>query len=190
MDTTKMIPVQNRNNGTTGYLLPESGIYRSWAPNEEKMISLDELKKAQWVPGVDYILKNLLIIKDAEALQELNMAIEPEYMYTEKDIRELLLFGSYDEMEDFLNFAPAGCLEVAKDIAVKEEIPDSRKREMISKKTGFNIDSAIMVNRIMADGEEKVEDEKPVRKVAPKTTEATPARKTTPKYNVVSTAKK
>ena len=30
MDTTKMIPVQNRNNGTTGYLLPESGIYRSW----------------------------------------------------------------------------------------------------------------------------------------------------------------
>ena len=189
-----LINVRNRNNGSTGYVLPDSNVRRSFAPGETKKISLGELRSLQYAPGGAYILDNLLVVEDQEALDALNMKVEPEYFYDEKKIRELLLKGSMDEFLDFLDFATAGAIEIAKDIAVKEQIPDSRKRKAISEKTGFNVDSAIRVNEIMDEEDEnKTEPEKKERRVkveaaAPTRRAATPEVKpaSIPKYNVVS----
>jgi len=156
MDEKSLISVRNRNNGFTGYSIPDKGIWRNFAPGETKKISLEELQQLQYQPGGEYTLNNLLVVQDASALEYLNMQVEPEYNYTENDIRNLLLNGSLDQMKDFLDFAPTGAIEIAKEIAVKEEIPDVRKREAIFEATGFNINNAINVNRAMA-----AEDEKP-----------------------------
>lgn len=157
MDDKKLVVVRNRNNGSTGYTLPDSNVKRTFAPGESKKISIEELQSLQYAPGGDYILKNLLIIEDDIALDNLNMQVEPEYFFDEKRIRELLFDNdNMDSFLDFLDFAPDGAIEIAKDIAVKEQIPDSRKRDAISKKTGFNIDKAIEINKIMT-----VEDEAP-----------------------------
>ena len=43
---------------------------------------------------------------DKEALEALNMKVEPEYFYTEKEIRDLLLNKSMDE---FLDKLPTAC---------------------------------------------------------------------------------
>ena len=80
---------------------------------------------------------------------------------------------------------------MAKDIAVKEEIPDVRKRDMLSKKTGLNINNAIMINKVMeeedeADAEAPKERRVPKEKVKePAPAEETPKRRTTPQYKVV-----
>ena len=167
MDIKTLIPVRNRNNGFTGYEIKDRGIWRNFAPGETKRIELEELQQLQYQPGGDYILNNLLVVENEEALKILNMDVEPEYNYTEDDIRNLLLNGSLDQLADFLDFAPDGAIEIAKTIAVQEEIPDIRKRDAISKATGFNINSAISVNHALEDeDEEPKEESKKERRVA------------------------
>ena len=119
------------------------------------------------------------------------MNVEPEYFYTEAEIRKVLFEKGYDELADFLDFAPEGAIQIAKDIAVKEEIPDVKKREMLGAKTGLNINNAIMVNKLMEDEEEKKEAEAPKRRVALAEEKEKPVVKerkaAPPKYNVVTT---
>lgn len=181
-DTTKLVNVRNRNHGTTSYRIADARIDRTWQPGEVKKISLDELQALQWEPGGDYILKHLLVVEDKEAVDNLNMAVEPEYFYTEEEIRKVLFEGSLDELLDYLDFAPNGGIELIKHIAVTEQLPDTRKREAISKRTGFNIDTAIQINRMMEDetSTEEEEEKKPANggRRVPKS-----------KYNVVSGGK-
>ena len=188
-----IVSVTNRNNGFTGYTIPDLNITRTFNIGETKKISLDELKQLQFVEGGDYLLKHCLIINDKNALEVLNMSdVEPEYFYTEAEIKELLTNGSLDQLEDALNFAPEGVIEIIKSMAIKMELPDTRKRKIISDKTGLNIDNAIMVNEVMkeehSDMTEKAETK--VRKAAPINAgnAATPTRKAEPvsKYKVVS----
>lgn len=190
MDEKTLISVRNRNNGFTGYSIPDKGIWRNFAPNETKKVTLEELRQLQYQPGGDYTLANLLVVEDKSALEILNMQVEPEYNYTESDIRNLLLNGTLDQLKDFLDFAPDGAIDIAKTIAIKEEIPDVRKRDIISKATGFNINNAINVNHIMDTEDEESTSEKKERRVAaPKTEDTTQKqRRTAPvkKYKVVT----
>lgn len=191
-----LISVRNRNNGETWYQL-DSGIVRAFQRDEIKKVPFKELVQLNYSEGGRALLAENLVIENKEALALLNMNVEPEYFYEDSDIRMLLFDGTYDEFADFLDFAPEGAIEIAKDIAVREEIPDVKKREMLSKKTGLNINNAIMVNHIMDDDSEKKEEVKKERRVKAedqsKVAEDKPARRTvapaTPNYKVVSTKK-
>jgi len=183
---TDLVVVKNRNNGTTGYTL-DNNFHRNFTPGEIKKVPFSELKELQYAPGGQYILDNYLIIENEEVLNLLNMNVEPEYFYTEAKVKEILFSGSYDQFADFLDFAPKGAIEIAKKIAVAEEIPDVKKREMLSEKTGININNAIMVNKVM--DEEPAEEEAPKqRRVAiEESKQDTKQRRTSaPKYNVIS----
>ena len=88
-----------------------------------------------------------------------------------------------------MNFAPDGVIDLIKTIAVETELPDTRKRKLISEKTGLNIDNAIMVNTVMATEEDSAPTEVKSRKAAPiNAASSTPTRKAEPvsKYKVVS----
>ena len=187
MAEEKMVKVRNRNSGSTGYDL-ENGGHRKFEYNETKIIPLSELKQLSYTSGGEYILKNCLVVEDKSALEVLNLDVEPEYFYDEATIKDILLNGSYDQLEDTLNFAPEGVISMIKDFAVKLEIPDVNKRKMISEKTGFSIDNAIRVNQIMSeDTGEEVKDNAPKRKTTPiEVSSDAPKRKTTGKYKVVS----
>lgn len=184
-----LIWVRNRNNGSTGYTL-ENNHHRIFNINESKKIPFSELVALQYAPGGQYILDNYLVVENKEALDLLNMKVEPEYFYDEKKVRDILFNGSYDEFADFLDFAPKGGVEIAKNIAIKEEIPDVKKRDMLSEKTGLNINNAITVNKVM-DEEVKKEENPKKRRVAVKEDSSesieTPKRRTTaPNYKIVS----
>ena len=174
---TDLISVRNRNNGATGYFIPDRNIRRSWEYGETKKIPFEELKAFSYMSGGLFALNNLLVVEDKDALELLNMEVEPEYYYTENDIRELLFEGSIDAFADFLDFAPEGAIEIAKNLAVKEQIPDVRKRDMLGKKTGLNINNAIMVNEIMNDDAEETKEEAPKRRVAIATDSSAPTRR-------------
>lgn len=159
MKDTDLVQVRNRNNGTTGYTL-DGNFHRDFSPKETKKVPFSELRQLQYAPGGQYILNHYLVVEDKEALDLLNMRVEPEYFYDEEKIRDILLNGSIDAFADFLDFAPEGNIEIAKAIAVKEQLPDVRKRDMLSKKTGLNITNAIMVNTVM-NAEDEAEEEAP-----------------------------
>ena len=186
----EMVIVTNRNNGYTGYQIPDTGVSRNFAPGESKRISKEELMQLSYIEGGEYLLNNYLIVNNDKTLEELNISVQPEYYYTEEEIKELLTTGSLDQLEDTLNFAPDGVIEIIKDMAVKTELPDTRKRKMISENTGFNIDNAIRVNEVMAEDQIKDEHSEPIeRKASPINVESdTPQRKAAPikKYKVVT----
>ena len=160
----QLISVRNRANGTVGYTL-DNNFHRNFEPREVKKIPFKELKELQYAVGGQYALNNLLVVEDKEALDLLNMEVEPEYFYDENKVRDILFNGSIDAFADFLDFAPDGAIDIAKDIAVKEQIPDVRKRDMLSKRTGLNITNAIMVNEIMNSDDQKEEEAPKQRRV-------------------------
>lgn len=191
MSENKIIKVSNRDRGGVGYIIPESGVRRDFAVGETKNIPLDELKQLMYVPGGEFIVKNLLLVHDKEVLNEiLNVETEPEYFYTEAEIKKLLLEGSIDQLKDCLEFAPEGVIEIIKKMAVEMKLPNTDKRQVISEMTGFNIDNAININKIMDASEDKKEEKKETkRRTAPLETfeNASPKRRTDlPTYNVVS----
>ena len=184
----KIVEVRNRDSGNVGYTIKDLGIWRNFAPGEIKKIPLEELKALQYAPGGEFTLKHLLMIKDKDALSVLNIETEPEYFYTETEIRELLTKGTLDQLKDCLDFAPEGVIEIIKKMAVEIQLPDTLKRTAIFEKTGFNIDNAIMVNKVMDEPAETQIEETKARRSAPITApESTGRRTEIPKYNVVST---
>lgn len=188
MAESKIVEVRNRDSGHVGYSIKDLNIWRNFAPGETKKIPLDELKALQYAPGGEFTLKNLLVINDRDALSVLNIETEPEYFYTEKEIKELLTTGTLDQLKDCLDFAPDGVLEIIKKMAVDMELPDTLKRQAIADKTGFSIDNAIMVNKVMNEPEEEFAEVQKTRRTEPiKSGEQATGRRTElPKYNVVT----
>lgn len=148
LENNRMIRVTNRDNGSVGYTIPDMGnLHRNFQSGESKEVTMEELRKLAWLPGGQYILENLLVIENVEAQQELLPSVEPEYNYTKTDVENLLSKGSVEQLQDCLDFAPDGVVNMVKDIAVSTELNDMRKREVILEATKFNVSKAIEVNR-------------------------------------------
>lgn len=189
LDKNTVIKVTNRDAGSVGYTVPDLRIERQYQKGETKEVTMEELRKLSYLPGGDYIIRNCLQIDNKDAVAELlGDDVQPEYYYTEAEVRELLIgSGTLDQLQDCLDFAPAGVIDMIKDIAVKEEINDISKRKAIYDKTGFNVDSAVMIKH--ETEAEETKEETSGRRAAPikKAETAAPTRKATPiqKYNVV-----
>ena len=190
INDNEIINVTNRNNGTTGYMIPDLGnLYRRFEAGETKKLTMEELRKLSYVPGGDALLREYLIIDNQEALEELLNGIEPEYFYSDDEVKALLTSGTLDQLMDCLDFAPEGVIELVKKYAVELKVNDIQKRQAILDKTGFNVTSAIAINEETLGGdEEKVVTGRrsaPIEVAEP----AAPARRSTPvpnKYKVVS----
>ena len=154
MDKNKMIKVINKFNGIVGYEVPELGVNRTFYPRETKNISYDELEKLSYLPGGSSILKNYLEITDEEVMMELfNIKPEPEYHYSENDVKTLLMTGSLDQFLDCLDFAPPVIIDMIKDMAVTLPLNDMAKRDAIKDKIGFDVTKAIEIKNTKYDGE-------------------------------------
>ena len=183
-----ILKVTNRNNGSTGYTVADLGILRHFSPNESKDITMDELRKLSYVPGGRYIIENCLIIHNEEAVREILTDVEPEYFYTEAEIKQLLQYGSLDQLLDCLDYAPEGVISLVKNMAVDMKLNDISKRDAIKDKTGFDVSKAIEIKIESEKTDEVVETSS--RRAAPIVTkteneEGAARRTTAPRYNVV-----
>ena len=183
-----ILKVTNRNNGSTGYTVADLGIHRHFSPNESKDITMDELRKLSYVPGGRYIIENCLIIHNEEAVREILTDVEPEYFYTEAEIKQLLQHGSLDQLLDCLDYAPEGVISLVKNMAVDMKLNDVSKRDAIKDKTGFDVSKAIEIKIESEKTDEVVETSS--RRAAPIVTkteneEGAARRTTAPRYNVV-----
>ena len=175
IDDKKIIEIENRDNGVVGYTIPDLGnLYRRFEPKEVKKVSMEELRKLYWLPGGEELLRDCLVIRDEGARAELLGEVEPEYIYTESQVNDILLKGSLEELEDCLDFAPQGVRELVKSQAVNLKIADIYKRQAIKDMTGFDVTKAIEIN----EESEKQDIETKSRRVAP--TEAHTAQRRVP----------
>lgn len=180
LDKTTVIRVSNRDNGSVGYSVPEMGIKRVFQKGEEKEVTMEELRKLSYIPGGQVIINECLIVHNEEALKELNPNYEPEYFYTEKEIKELLLHGTQAQFLDCLDFAPEGVIGLVKQMAVELEINDLAKRNAILEKTGFNVTRAIEINHESKETDEvpEIKQRRTSTPVIKKEESETPARRT------------
>ena len=160
IDDKKIVKVTNRDNGHVGYKIPDmNNLVRDFSANETKQITVGELKKLAYISGGPTLIRDYLVIEDPEIVDMLLGNVEPEYYYTEEDVKNLLLTGSVDALKDCLEFAPKGTVDLVKQIAVEMPLNDIAKRKAILEMTGFNIDAAVMLN------EETKEEGKETQKV-------------------------
>ena len=187
IENTTLIKVLNRDNGSVGYTIPDLGnLHRTFQPGEEKELPMDELRKLSYLPGGKALLEECLVVKNEEALKELFIDAEPEYFYSENDIKNILLNGTLEEFLDCLDFAPTGVIELIKEYAVKLEINDIAKRKAILDKTGFNVTSAIEINHEVQEDEPEVDKERRTIPFKAETSAQEGRRVAVPKYTVVS----
>ena len=176
--STKVVSVTNRDNGGVTCML-SNGRSISFNKGETKKVSLDDLLELNSTDGGALLIKEYLVINDKDAITALELNTEPEYYYTEKEIRKLLQEGTLDQLEDCLNFAPEGVIDLLKDVALEIELPDVRKRKLITQKTGWNIDSILYVKAALnAESKDENKEDKPARKSTP--VETTSGRKAEP----------
>lgn len=188
VENNMTVKVTNRDNGSVGYTVPDLGVHRTFQPRESKEISAEELRKLSYLPGGDVIIKEYLIIHNEELLKELLGEVEPEYYYSEDEVKALLLSGSLEQLQDCLDFAPNGVIDLIKSLAVSLKIDNVSKRKAIQDKTGFNVTRAIEINE-ETDEETTSKEGTQGRRAAPitaKSEEAQQRRGAPPKYNVVS----
>ena len=154
IDKNKKIKVINKFNGTVGYDVPEMGVHRNFYPKEGKDISFEELERLSYIPGGEVILKDYLEITDEDAIVALfNEKPEPEYHYSEADVKKLLTTGTLDQFLDCLDFAPDVIKDMIKDLSVELPLNDMNKRQAIQDKLGFDVTRAIEIKNTKYDGE-------------------------------------
>lgn len=189
MDKNKMYEVKNRSSSVLAYSIPDEGIKRTFQPGETKKLSFGELEKLTYQSGGQSLINNYFLIKDAEAIQDLNVRTEPEYYLTEPQIVDLIKNGSVDQFLDCLDFAPAGVIELVKDLSIKVPLSDYQKRQALKDKIGFDVDAALRhieeeKAEMKAASENDIEPAAPKRRVT--TEAAAPGRRTDGKYKIVS----
>ena len=146
VEKDRIIPLLNRDTGSVGYTLEDTGTHRRFTPGETKKVTFDEIEKLSWAKGGKELLRDYLIIMDEEAAREILGDIEPEYFYTKDTVKKLLKDGTLEQLQDTLEFAPKGVVELVKQEAVEMKLDSNVKREEIQKKTSFNVDRAIQIN--------------------------------------------
>ena len=187
---TVMYNVKNRSAGIATYKIPEMGVGGTFQPGETKKISAEELEKLTYRPGGMALLANFLQILEPEAIAKVGLRPEPEYYLSEKQIVDLMQTGSIEEFLDCLDFAPPGVIDLIKKLSVSLPLADIQKRQALKTKTGFDCDAALkhVMEEKEDDGENTILKTTGERRV--KKEEVPAGRRTTPKYNVVSTDKK
>jgi hypothetical protein len=158
MNKNTKIKVTNRSGSSLSYTLPDMNNFRRrYAAGESKEVPFEEIQKLTYIPGGEYMLQHYLVIDNIEARDEILGSVELEYDFTEKEVKNLLENGSLDQLLDCLDFAPLGVIDLVKKVATEIKLYDTRKRDAIFKKTGYNINNAIMINE---ETDETVEENK------------------------------
>lgn len=173
MNKNTKIRVTNRSGSSLSYTLPDMNNFRRrFAAGESKEVPFEEVQKLTYLPGGDYMLQHYLVIDNIEARDEILGSVELEYAFTEKEVKNLLENGSLDQLLDCLDFAPLGVIDLVKKVATDIKLYDTRKRDAIYKKTGYNISTAIMINEETSEVEE---EKRPSRRVGAEAQPEAPA---------------
>lgn len=140
-----MIEVINTSSGSAGYVPEMSTVSKKWErQGATKKVKLGELRDVIGTTG-GYVLfsENILLIRDPEAREELGLPELDEYVLTDKEIKELLLNKSIDELEEVVQNCTDDMLDTITTTAINEEVSDLNRIKVIEDYTGVDVIEAI-----------------------------------------------
>lgn len=179
--------VSNRGAASIGYVSYQGQpryFQPAGRPGDTLPISTEEIKQLSYSKGGRILLEKYLYIQDEEVVEATIGEQEPEYSWGVEDVIKVLKSGEIEELEDALEFAPEGVIDLIKSQAVEMRLDSSAKRSLIRAKTGFNVDQAIK-NAIEAAENDKASTSastKPARRARNKAEETEkPARRASAK---------
>ena len=151
-----LVTVENRTAGKIVYQIPDRHIRRELAPRQVIRVTKDEIEALAFTAGGLDLIRNHLLVKDEEILDDLNVHREPEYYMNADNVAKLIKEGTLDEFKDALDFAPDGVKDMIKDLSVQIPLNDYSKRQALKEMTGFDVDAAIQhdkENKAIEEGE-------------------------------------
>jgi hypothetical protein len=104
--------------GIVTYSLNDPQVNRTWRPNELKILTFHELYQLMNHPGGAVLLKERLQIRDNKVREALQLPLDPEYLYTEEDAKNLAINGTQEQILDALEFGPLGLASMIKHHAI------------------------------------------------------------------------
>lgn len=177
MDLQKRVMVINRGDTDIVYNIPVLRVRREIPRRHKLELTVEELQELTYIPGGRKLINKYLLVQDKEVCDFLGLEIEPEYFYTEAEVRKLLKEGTIEQLIDCLEFAPEGVIELIKKIAIEEKLDSTIKRQIISDTLKINLDAMIRNNELSKIETETKEEETKKRRSAPITTESTEVNK-------------
>ena len=163
-----LVTVENRTAGKIVYQIPDRHIRRELAPRQTIRVPKEEIEALSYTAGGLDLIRNHLLVKDEQVLDELNIHREPEYYMNADNVAKLIKEGTLNEFKDALDFAPDGVKDMIKDLSVQIPLNDFSKRQALKEMTGFDVDAAIQhdrENKMSDDGEEIAAPAPKVRRV-------------------------
>lgn len=143
------IKIRNLCDHTICYSTNDGMHRRELSPNQEIVVTAAELRQLNSDRGGHYLLERFIEVENQELAKEFGIDVEetPEYTWRASDVDDVLLNQSIERLEDALDFAPEGIVNLIVTRAVELDIPDNRKREAIQKRTNRNISNMIENNK-------------------------------------------
>lgn len=160
MEDNYKVKVKNRSHSPVVYRIDDMNLRREFAGLEEKMIDFEELRRLSYRSGGLVLLQDYLVIKDKEALEALNIGVEPEYFYEQDEVDKLLKQGSMDQFLDCLDFAPDGVIDLIKERAVALPLNDVAKRQALKNKFDYDVNKIMEVRQATMEGNERQEEKR------------------------------
>lgn len=139
----ELVTVENRTAGKIVYQIPDRHIRRELAPRQVIRVPKEEIEALSYTAGGLDLIRNHLLVKDEQVLDDLNIHREPEYYMNADNVAKLIKEGSLNEFKDALDFAPDGVKDMIKDLSVQIPLNDFSKRQALKEMTGFDVDAAI-----------------------------------------------
>ncbi len=142
-----LVTVENRTAGKIVYQIPDRHIRRELAPRQAVRVPKEEIEALSYTAGGLDLIRNHLLVKDEQVLNDLSIHREPEYYMNADSVAKLIREGSLNEFKDAIDFAPDGVVDMIKDLSVQMPLNDFSKRQALKEMTGFDVDKAIENDR-------------------------------------------
>ena len=160
MEDNYKVKVKNRSHSPVVYRIDDMNLRREFAGLEEKMIDFEELRRLSYRSGGLILLQDYLVVKDKEALEALNIGVEPEYFYEQDEVDRLLKQGSMDQFLDCLDFAPDGVIDLIKERAVALPLNDVAKRQVLKNKFDYDVNKIMEIRQATMEGNEQQKEKR------------------------------
>ena len=154
---SKKVKVKSLTNGTLVINVPDLRLHRTWErKGAVKVIDSDVLQEAIYDPGVEYFFKQgMLQIMDEEVMEEIDPELKEVIILDDAQMRGMLKGKPLGEFKEKLKELPREQVFALVDFAIKNEIIDMAKNDVLKSITGIDITKAVQLKR---QEEEKTEE--------------------------------
>ena len=153
-----LFEVWNNHRSSVGYII--GGVSNVWhTPGLMKKVKMDEVRNAfNQIGGRKLITQGALLIKDSNVRAELGLPELDEYLLDRDQMKDLLINGDLNNIEDFLQYCSNMLLTTFTQIAIELPIQDMNIARLITKYAGTDVLNVI---------EERAADEELVKDIQP-----------------------